>query len=332
LDRFGEVIHELRVDTLGRRLPWTPLSEVSPALRATVLTSEDRRFYRHSGVDPLALISAALDRLRGRPLRGASTISMQVTTLLSPAARSAKGRKALAQKWRQMRLAWALERHWSKSQILEAYMNLVTFRGEIQGVAAAARVLFGKAPHGITAAEAAVLAVLLRAPNAGQDAVTRRARALQEARGQTAGEVSASVTSAFHSYSSPGPRVASAPHAARRLLQPAETFSPARSTLNGALQRFAAETLRRHLLGVRAQHVEDGAVLVADNATGEVLAYVGGSGDLSRTRYVDGIQARRQAGSTLKPFLYGLAFALHLLTPAPLLEDTPLSVPAPGGL
>src|SRR5262249_18559808 len=255
LDRFGEVIHELRVDTLGRRLPWTPLSEVSPALRATVLTSEDRRFYRHSGVDPLALISAALDRLRGRPLRGASTISLPVTTLLAPAARSAKGRKALAQKWRQMRLAWALERHWSKSQILEAYMNLVTFRGEIQGVAAAARVLFGKAPHGITAAEAAVLAVLLRAPNAGQDAVTRRARALQEARGQTAGEVSASVTSAFHSYSSPGPRVASAPHAARRLLQPAETFSPARSTLNGALQRFAAETLRRHLLGVRAQHV-----------------------------------------------------------------------------
>jgi len=163
-DRFGEVIHELRVDMLGRRLPWTPLSEVSPALQAAVITSEDRRFYRHGGVDGMALTSAAFNWLRGKPLRGASTISMQVTTLLSPDARSAKGQKALGQKWRQMRLAWALERHWSKSEILEAYVNLVTFRGEVQGVAAAARVLFGKAPHGITAAEAAVLAVLLRAP------------------------------------------------------------------------------------------------------------------------------------------------------------------------
>jgi penicillin-binding protein 1C len=334
VDRFGEVIHEVRVDTLGRRLPWTPLSEVSPALPAAVIASEDRRFYRHSGVDGMALISAALDRLRGKPLRGASTISMQVTTLLSPEIRSAKGQKALTQKWRQMRLAWALERHWSKSQILEAYVNLVTFRGEVQGVAAAARVLFGKAPHGITAVEAAVLAVLLRAPNAGQEAVIRRVRALQEVQGQAAtpAEISASVTMAFHSYSSPRPWVALAPHAARRLLQPATMLVPVRSTLNGTLQRFATETLRRHLLAVRAQHVTDGAVLVVENATGEALAYVGGSGDLSRTRYVDGIQARRQAGSTLKPFLYGLAFERHLLTPASLLEDTPLNLPVLGGL
>jgi penicillin-binding protein 1C len=333
-DRFGEVIHELRVDMLGRRLPWTPLSEVSPALQAAVITSEDRRFSRHGGVDGMALTSAALNWLRGKPLRGASTISMQVTTLLSSDVRSAKGQKALGQKWRQMRLAWALERHWSKSEILEAYVNLVTFRGEVQGVAAAAHVLFGKAPHGITAAEATVLAVLLRAPNAGQEAVTRRVWALQEAQGQTAmpEETSATVTLAFHNYSSPSPRVALAPHAARRLLQPATTLAPVRSTLHGALQRFAIETLRRHLLAVQAQQVKDGAVLVVENATGEVLVYVGGSGDLSRTRYVDGIQARRQAGSTLKPFLYGLALERRLLTPASLLEDTPLNLPVIGGL
>jgi penicillin-binding protein 1C len=105
-----------------------------------------------------------------------------------------------------------------------------------------------------------------------------------------------------------------------------------RSTLDGALQQVAAETLRRHLLAVRGQRVQDGALLVADNASGEVLAYVGGSGDLSSARFVDGVQARRQAGSALKPFLYALAMEQRLLTPASLLEDTPLEIPVAGGL
>jgi penicillin-binding protein 1C len=104
------------------------------------------------------------------------------------------------------------------------------------------------------------------------------------------------------------------------------------STLDGRLQRFAAETLARQLLLVREQRVRDGAVLVVDNASGEVLAYVGGSGNLSDARFVDLVQARRQAGSALKPFLYGLAFDERLLTPASLLEDGPLEVATPTGL
>jgi penicillin-binding protein 1C len=92
------------------------------------------------------------------------------------------------------------------------------------------------------------------------------------------------------------------------------------------------EVLRRHLLAVRAQHVYDGAILVADNATGEVLTYVAGSGNLSSARYVDGIQARRQPGSALKPFLYGMALEQRLLTAASLLEDTPLDLSVLGGL
>ena len=105
-----------------------------------------------------------------------------------------------------------------------------------------------------------------------------------------------------------------------------------RSTLDGAVQRVAADTLRRHLLAVRAEHVHDGAVLVVDNATGDVLAYVGGSGDLGSARHVDGDPARRQAGSTLKPFLYALALDRRLLTAASLLEDTPLDLAVAGGL
>src|SRR4029434_10443809 len=88
------------------------------------------------------------------------------------------------------------------------------------------------------------------------------------------------------------------------------------STLDGSLQRFVADTLTRQLLGVRDQRVNDGAFLVVDSATGDVLAYVGGSGALSAARHVDAIQAHRQAGSALKPFLYGLAFDQRCVTPA----------------
>jgi penicillin-binding protein 1C len=130
--------------------------------------------------------------------------------------------------------------------------------------------------------------------------------------------------------------VALAPHAAARLLKarPSDGGPVVRlpSTLDGALQHFVVETLNRQLLAVHDQRVQDGAVLVVDNASGEVLAYVGGSGDLSGARYVDAVQARRQAGSALKPFLYAMAFDQRLLTPASLLEDAPLEVATPTGL
>lgn len=338
LDRNREVLQELRTDVTRRRLGWIRLAEISPALQAAVITSEDRRFYRHGGVDGTALATAALRRITGGPRRGASTISMQVAALLRADLRHNGARRSLGQKWRQMRLAWAIEARWSKAEILEAYLNLATFRGEVQGVTAASNILFGKAPHGITEAEAAVLAALLRAPNAGPAAVTRRAWALREAQGGRASreEIAAAVGRAVEVPSGPGPRVTLAPHAARRLLRPTPMSSaPAqsvRSTLDSALQRFAAESLRRHLLAARERHVQDGAVLVVDNATGDVLAYVGGSGDLSSAPHVDGIRARRQAGSALKPFLYGLALEQRLLTPASLVKDTPLDLSVTGGL
>jgi penicillin-binding protein 1C len=338
LDRSGEVIHELRMDPTRRRLQWTPLGQVSPALRAAVITSEDRRFYRHGGVDGRAVFAAALGRCTGGTPRGASTITMQVAAHLDPSLRRRGGPRTLGQKWRQMRLAWAIEARWSKAEILEAYLNLVTFRGEMQGVAAATNVLFGKAPHGIMEAEGTVLAVLLRAPNAGREAVARRAWLLREAQRGTATPetIAAAVAQALEGPTGTGPREALAPHAATRLLRPirasAGNAGPVRSTLDATLQRVATDALQRHLLAVRHQQVQDGAVLVVDNRTGNVLAYVGGRGDLSSARHVDGIRARRQAGSALKPFLYGLALERRLLTPASLLEDTPLDLPVPGGL
>jgi len=338
LDRKGEVLHELRTDETGRRFAWTPLKEVSPALQAAVIVSEDRRFYRHGGVDGKALAAAGLQRIAGGPRRGASTIPMQVADLVHAKLRASGGSRSLGRKWLQIRLAWSIERRWSKEEILEAYLNLVTFRGEQQGVAAAANILFGKAPHGITEAEAVVLAALLRAPNAGQEVVTRRAWALRDVQGNRIGreEIEGAVAQALAATPGIGPRVTLAPHVAHRLLRGTDAASTAagsdRSTLDIALQRVSLETLTRHLFAASARHVRDGAVLVVDNESGDVLAYVGASGDLSSARHVDGVRARRQAGSALKPFLYGLALEQRLLTPASLLEDTPLDLSVAGGL
>ena len=336
VDRSGEVIHEQRVDRRRRRLEWVGLGNVSPALLAAVLTSEDRRFHAHGGVDGRAVAAAAVQRLTGGGARGASTITMQLASLLDPALRRHGGPRSLPQKTRQMRMAWAIETRWSKPQILEAYLNLVTFSGELQGVGAASHVLFGKAPHGLDEPEALVLAALLRAPNASRAMVTERARRLAGDRAVTREALEAATARLATAPPSAGPRVALAPHAAARLLtaRPSGEGPVVRlpSTLDGALQHFVVDTLNRQLLAVHDQRVQDGAVLVVDNASGEVLAYVGGSGDLSGARYVDAVQARRQAGSALKPFLYALAFDERLLTPASLLDDAPLEVSTPTGL
>ena len=104
------------------------------------------------------------------------------------------------------------------------------------------------------------------------------------------------------------------------------------STLDGRLQQFALETLNHYLADLKEGHVSDGSVLVVDNRSGEILAYVGNSGQTSSALWVDGITAKRQAGSTLKPFLYELALEKGLLTPASLLEDSPLQVTTSTGL
>ncbi len=146
LDRHGEVIHELRVDMHGRRLDWVRLEEVSPAFVQAVIRAEDKRFYKHGGVDWLALGDAALDNLFSSRTRGASTLSMQVAAMLEASLKARHGHRTVGQKWDQMQAARDLEKKWSKRQILEAYLNLSTFRGEVQGVGAAARALFDKLP------------------------------------------------------------------------------------------------------------------------------------------------------------------------------------------
>lgn len=332
LDRNGDPINETRVDRHGRRLAWVPLRATSPALIEAVIDSEDRRFRDHCGVDLLAAARALGDRARGRRARGASTITMQVASMVVPGASRRGRRRTMAEKILQMFAALALEHAWSKDQILEAYLNLVTWRGEMQGIGAAARVMMNKNPGGITSAEAIVLASLVRAPNASRRALALRAanlRARAGALSASQAEMDAALDAATASPAHDSARIELAPHLAQRMLRDRVAV---RSTIDRDLQRFASDTLRRHVAEVRDRKVDDGAVLVVENRTGEVWAYVGGTGDLSAAPWVDGVRAMRQPGSALKPFLYALAIDERILTPASMLEDTPLELPEQRGI
>ncbi|SFM41995.1 penicillin-binding protein 1C [Rugamonas rubra] len=327
LDRHGEPLQSLRIDLAARRLRWVALADISPALPLAVLQAEDQRFMQHDGVDLKAMGQAAWDNLfRSRP-RGASTLTMQLAAQLDPALRGGAAGRSWGQKWDQIQAARELDAAWSKAEILEAYLNLVSFRGELQGVGAAARGLFGKAPSGLDVAESAILASLLRAPGAAPKLVAKRACALaRELKpGANCGAIENTTVVALSrplSYTAPP----AAQQVARQLLRGAGPAT--RSTLDGALQRYALDTLRRHLMALRARNVNDGAVVVLDNASGDILAWVGNAGGSE----VDGVLALRQAGSTLKPFLYQLAIERGQLTAASLLDDSALDVSTDGGL
>jgi len=352
LDRDGALLQRVRTDATVRRGQWMPLADVSPALRTAMVLSEDRRFYEHSGVDWRAVSAAAWGNLWNTRTRGASTITMQLAGLLDDDLRRGNAGRSLTQKLGQTVAAAQLEGQWRKDQILEAYLNTVPFRGEIVGIDALSRTLFGKAPHGLDAREAAVAAALVRAPNAKPTLVAQRACEVMKAMEATEAERRRIDCDAVDMFASAAlqrrafdPSEGIAPHAARRALQlrrdatrtpGTTTTNPAdgtlRTTLRAPLQRFAVSTLQRHLRELRGRNVEDAAMVVLDNASGEVLAWVGSSGALSRAGEVDAVLAQRQPGSTLKPLLYAQAIAERRLTAASLLDDSSAQINTASGL
>lgn len=336
LDRHGAPLSELRLDSHVRRLDWVMLADVSPAMAATLIAAEDKRFYEHAGVDWSGLAGAAWDSiwraLDGRRPRGGSTIAMQLVGLLDPALIPGGSTRSFAQKWDQAQAALALERVWTKPQILEAYLNLASYRGELIGLNAAARGLFGKSPSGINGREAAILVALLPNPNAPATAVAQRACAVAALASEAIAceEVRATTMVTLAGPYRMAPRWNDAPHVAAKLLKRPGERVP--STLDGDLQRFAIATLRDHLAELTERGVGDGALVVLDNASGDVLAYVGSAGPLSAAAQVDGATALRQPGSTLKPFLYALALDSRLLTAASLVDDSPVAIATARGM
>ncbi|WP_295481620.1 peptidoglycan glycosyltransferase PbpC [uncultured Pseudomonas sp.] len=305
------------------RYPVSP-EEVSPLYLEALLTYEDRWFYDHPGVNPLALARAAWLNLRGgRVVSGGSTLSMQVARLLDPHDRTLPGK--LRQLWRTAQLEW----HLSKREILQIYLDRAPFGGTLQGVAAASWAYLGKSPKHLTPAEAALLAVLPQAPSRlrpdrhpgraqqARDKVLQRLADYQVWPAQRIAEAREEPL-----LLAPRQEPALAPLLARRLNTP-DSPPLIRTTLDATLQR----RLEDLLLGWRARLPErtSAAILVVEAQTMAVRAYLG-SIDLSDERrfgHVDMVHALRSPGSTLKPFLYGLAMDDGLIHSESLLQDVP---------
>jgi len=322
LDRNGLLLQEVRLGFKERSLDWVKLEKVSPSLREAIVEVEDRRFLHHNGVDWWAMLAAFWQRAVYGSRRGASTITMQMVSLLESEAVPRKGKRSLWAKVRQARVAWELEKKWTKNEILEAYLNLVTFRGEHRGISASSRALFRKDPHGLDRRESFLLAILLRAP--GMSALAAGKRLCRTQNLGSCRELELFAATSLAEVKSPVARAHLAPHLARRLLSP--EAHEVRSTLSLPLQRTALNAIQDQLHSLSGQNAQNAAVLVANNKTGEVLAYVSGSSSLSLSSEVDLVQSRRQAGSTLKPFLYALAFNKNYIQPNSWLLDEPLEL------
>ncbi len=331
LDRHGVPVQTLRTDDQVRRLPWVALNDMSPALLQAIVLSEDRNFYAHSGIDWAAVARSAWVNTWNTQTRGASTLTMQLAGLVDDGlARPAGGRSAV-QKIGQALTATRIEAHWKKSEILEAYLNSVPFRGEVVGIAALSQTLFGKQPGGLDADEAAIAAALVRGPNAKSAVVAQRACSVLRARQLSCdGVIGLTETALARPGGMPlGEQLA--PHFARQFVQ-ADGAAMQVSSLDAQVQRVAIAALRKQLGELAGRNVEDGAVVVLDNTSGGVLAWVGSSGSLSGAAQVDAVLARRQPGSTLKPFVYALAFEKRLITPASLIDDSPAQIATTSGL
>ncbi|MBN2905336.1 MAG: penicillin-binding protein 1C [Rhodobacteraceae bacterium] len=325
LDRDGALLRAYTVADGRWRLATSP-DAVDPAYLAMLIAYEDRRFYRHVGIDALALLRAGGQALRhGHVVAGGSTLSMQVARLLEE---SGTGR--WAGKLRQMRVALALERRLDKGRILALYLNRAPFGGNIEGVRAGALAWFGKSPRRLTPAEAALLIALPQSPERRRPdrdpAAARAARDRVLARMVEAGVLGAADALAAGRAPVPTARrpfPALAPHLADRA-RAADPLTPLhRLTLDAQLQSRIEGVARQAVRG-QDRHLSV-ALVVADHRSGEILAHVGSPDftDTARLGYVDMTAAPRSPGSTLKPLVYGLAFAEGLAHPETLIEDRP---------
>ncbi len=324
-DRDGKLLRAYTVGNGLWRLP-VKVQDVDPRYIADLLAYEDKRFYRHHGVDPVAMLRAAWQSLwRGRIVSGGSTLTMQVARLLEGGGTGRWGPKL-----RQIRLALALEQHLSKQDILNLYLELAPFGGNLEGVRAASLAYFGKEPHRLTAAQAALLVALPQAPEVRRpDRWPDRAAAARNrvlARLTRAGvlpadEARAATSEVVTRRRIPFPSLA--PHLADRVVAARPLLQIHRLTVSRNLQARLQTLVANYMLGKPPGL--SAAILVMDHKTGEIRASVGSAGYLDRASrgFVDMTRAIRSPGSTLKPFIYGLAFDRGLAQPATLIEDKP---------
>jgi penicillin-binding protein 1C len=313
----------------GRWRMAATVGEVDAEYLDLLIRYEDKRFYSHAGVDPVAVVRAFGQALRyGRVVSGGSTLTMQVARLLEES-----GTGKVGGKLRQMRVALALERRLTKDEILNLYLQLAPFGGNLEGVRAASFAYFGKEPRRLTAAEAALLVAIPQAPESRRpDRHADRAKAARERvllRAVRDGildydEAQAALTERVPDARRDFPQLA--PHLADRLRAADPLDMRIETTIDAALQTKLQKLAGEAVAG-EGERLQVG-IMVADHQTGEILASVGSAGYTGDARqgFVDMTQALRSPGSTLKPLVYALAFDEGLAHPETLIDDLPINI------
>lgn len=331
VDRHGELLRLGAAPGGTRAIPVSP-GEVPPYVRAAVLAAEDGRFFLHPGIDPVAVARAVKQNLRaGRVVSGASTMTMQLARLLRPQPRTWAAKAA------QVRLALRLELSLSKREILAAYLSRVPMGHGAVGYAAGALIYLGKPLDHLSPAEAALLAVIPRAPSrlnpwaAGDRLLGLRNAVLARMRQRGwLTESSFQAALAEPLVLAAGPLKWRAPHFVARALAEASPAGEARrlvTTLDGELQRRVEVIVGRALARLGEHGVRHLAVAVLDVRRGEWLALEGSGGFFDAPGgQLDGTRAPRQPGSALKPFTYAAAFESGW-SPADVLADLPAAFP-----
>lgn len=338
LDRNGALLREVRASD-GTRARWVPLEEVSEDVKLAMLAAEDIRFRSHPGVDPLAMARALGQAVAHRKIvSGASTLTQQLARQLFRRPRTLSG------KFHEMALALRIEWSLSKDEILEQYLNRAPFGPNLRGIEAASRFYFDKPIRELSLAQATALASMPQGPSLydprrrperlsrRRDRILDRMQAkglVSEERAFLAKAEPLVVTEAGSSLD-----ILHFTHAllAGRLdedLGPLQgRASELRTTLDARLQREVEAHVRATVKALRDRKASAASVVVLENATGDVLAYVGSHDpfDVEGLGANDGVLALRQPGSTLKPFVYELAFEALGMTPATLLPDIEMQI------
>ena len=312
-----------------------PLHQVSTHFKQAIVAAEDGRFYQHGALDGRASVRAVLEAIQARQLvSGASTITMQLARMLEPAPRNLPG------KVKEIWTSWRLTAGMSKDEILQAYINRLPMGGNIYGVEAAARIYFGIPASDLNVAQASLLAGLPNDPTRLNpydrwQALKRRQTYVLDRMVQDRYLSRTEADRAFQEelslqYRQQG--IVAAPHFLFWLAEQRSTQqTPVQTTLDRPLQQFVEAQVQQVIQSLAPHNVHHAAALVLDNHSGDVLAYVGSPDYFAApSGRNDGVQALRQPGSTLKPFLYELALEQRLLRPNTVLADVPTRYAIPG--
>ncbi|WP_205504373.1 penicillin-binding protein 1C [Rufibacter psychrotolerans] len=323
----GSILHSFLSPDEKWRMQLAP-DEISPVLQRAVLLKEDRYFYYHPGVNPVAVGRALLKNLaQGKTTSGASTITMQVARLLYP------NERTYWHKLTEVFRALQLEARYSKTEILQLYLNLVPYGGNIEGVKAASVLYFQQSPKELSLAQAVALTVIPNKPSSlriglqNPRIVAFRNKWLRYYQRQEAfprQAIADALLEPLNAQRLAPPRMA--PHFAYRMFRQHPGQASVRTTLQPRVQEKVEQLAYNYLQQLNYKNIHNAAVLVLNNQTGAVEAYLGSADftDVLHGGQVDGVRALRSPGSTLKPFLYAVAFEKGLITPKTIITDVPV--------